>query len=195
MMTNMDTAIGQTKLGQASLLAVAFTTPFAIAAGTGGYPQAQPVEVSGGCVFVIGARRPTLDEVERAKFFRECSRLIDEYGLGKNQAAALLNVSRPTVYSWLEKSPEVIRSTHRERLLVLMAALDANIDPSLRRLVGGMLQKRIDPYVRDLFAVVSNGEASLDRLKAILAKLNFRLSGIESLNRLAQSLKDKKPLI
>jgi predicted XRE-type DNA-binding protein len=191
----MDTAIRQTKLGQASLLAVAFTTPFAVVAGTGGYPQAQPVEVSGGCVFVIGAHRPTLDEIERAKFFREFSRLIDEYGLEKKQAAALLNVSRPTVYSWLEKGPELIRGAHRERLLSLMAALDANIDPSLRLLLGGLLQKRIDPYVRDLFAIVSNGEESADQLKEILATLNFRLSGIESLNRLSHSLKDKKPLI
>jgi predicted transcriptional regulator len=194
-MANIDAAIRQTKLGQASLLAVAFTTPFAVAAGTGGYPQAQPVEVSGGCVFVIGSRRPTSAEIERAKFFRDFSRLIEEYGLGKNQAAALLKVSRPTVYSWLEKSPGAIRDTHRERLSSLLVALDTNIDPSLRQLLGELLEKRIDPSVRELFALASSGEASADDLRKVLSSLNFRLSGIESSSRLAAALKDKKPLI
>jgi predicted transcriptional regulator len=191
----MDMRVRQTKFGQLSLLAAAFTTPFAVVEGTGGYPQAQPVQVSGGCVFVIAPHRPTSGEIEKAQFFRNISRLIEEYGLGKNQAAALLNVSRPTVYSWLDQEPETIRDVHRERLSSLVVALDANIDPTLRQLVGGLLQKRVDPSVRELFALVAGGEVSAEDLRKVLIPLNFRLSGLESSSRLAASLKDKKPLI
>jgi hypothetical protein len=61
--------------------------------------------------------------------------------------------------------------------------------------VAGLLQKRIEPAVRKLFAVASSDEDSVDALKEILTPSNFRLSGIESSNRLAATLNNKKPLI
>ncbi|MEN8178607.1 MAG: hypothetical protein ABFS39_08295 [Pseudomonadota bacterium] len=191
----MDIAARQTKLGQAGLLMAAFATPFAVMAGTGGYAQAQPVEASGNSIFVIGAYQPTTDEIDKAVFFKNLSRFFDEYGLGKNQMAALLNVSRPTIYSWLEKEPERIRESHRNRLSNLLSVFDKQIDPSLRHSTSSFLQKRLDPIVRELWRISSSEDYSLDEIEGALKSLNFKLSGMDRSKRLSEALKNKKPLI
>lgn len=191
----MDIAARQTKLGQAGLLMAAFATPFAVMAGTGGYAQAQPVEASGNSIFVIGAYQPTTDEIDKAVFFKNLSRFFDEYGLGKNQMAALLNVSRPTIYSWLEKEPERIRESHRNRLSNLLSVFDKQIDPSLRHSASSFLQKRLDPIVRELWRISSSEDYSLDEIEGALKSLNFKLSGMDRSKRLSEALKNKKPLI
>lgn len=191
----MDISGRQTKLGQTSLLVVAFSTPFAVMTGTGGYAQAQPVETSGNSIFIIGANQPTTNEIEQAVFFSNISRFSEEYGLGKNQMASLLNVSRPTIYAWLENEPEKIRESHRQRLSDLLSAFDNQIEPELRHLSGSFLRRSIDPTVRELRKISSSKEYSLDEYEKLLKSLNFKLSGVEKSNRLSDVLNNKKPLI
>lgn len=185
----------QTKKGQMGLLVVAFATPFALMIGTGGYAQAQPITSSGNSCFVTGAQEPAVDEVNRAIFFKDVGRFENEYGLSKNQLAALLNVSRPTINSWLKKEPERIRDAHKQRLAIVLSAFDERIDLSLRCFSGSLLQKKLDPTVSKLLQMISNENYESNEMDDILRRLNFKLAGVSKSVRLREALKDKKRLI
>lgn len=185
----------QTRRGHSGLLVVAFATPFAVMAGSGGYSQAQPFETSGNSIFVIGANQPTNEQKEMAVFFKDVSRFINDYGLGKNQISSLLNVSRPTINSWIAKDPSKIREQHRTRLSDVLSIFDQQITTELRYLLGAFLQRKLDPTVQKMWDITSNSVLLIAEIEPVLKTLNFKLSGITRSNRLSEVLSDKKPLI
>ena len=191
----MDAAARQTKLGQAGLLIAAFSTPFAVMAGTGGYTHAQPVETTGNSMFVTGAYQPTNEQINTALFVKALEKLAEDYQLSRNLISALLGVSRPTIYSWLDGSTENIRAKHRQRLADILTSFDQNIDEDLRPLVGKLLRKRLDTTVSKLLVLTQQTEFSKKEVDSTLKTLNFKLSGITRSNQLSEALKNKNPLI
>ena len=191
----MDIQVRQTRLGQAGLLLVAFTTPFAVMAGTGGYTQAQSFETSGNSNFVIGSNQLTVEQIARAVFFSDVSRFREEYGLGKNQISTLLNVSRPTIDSWIAEEPLKIREQHRVRLSELVGIFDQQIALEFRYLLGSFLRRKLDLTVRELLKCTSKDSFVVAEIEPLLKALNFKLSGVTRSDRLSKALSNKKPLI
>lgn len=185
----------QTKLGQAGLLAMAFATPFALASGTGGYTHAQPVEATGNSIFVVGARRPTLEQIEKAQFEKFLSRLAKEYKLGINQIAQLMNVTRQTIHTWFGGKTEAVREHHKRRLFAIIAGFDKSIDSSLRPHMADLLRRKLDPAVSRFIQLASKEGASAEEIDSSLEVLNFKLSGFSRSYRLSETLKNKKPLV
>ena len=109
--------------------------------------------------------------------------------------AALLNISRPTVYSWLTGQPETIRNIHKQRIEQLLTTFDSNIAPDHRHLVGNYLRKKLDPFVSRFLADISSGDFSEQTLQTLLNTLSFKISGMEKSKQLSAALENKRPLI
>ncbi len=178
-----------------NLLSTAFATPFAILMGTGGSAQAQPVETTGAVFFVNAPPLLPAAETEKNIFCNNISKFMKEFDIGKSQIASLLQVSRPTIDSWLNGSTQKIRSDHRSRVPRVLFLFQEKIDHSLHHLTGGFLQRKLDPTVRALFEACDNKEYPLNRIGKQIESLNFKLSGIERSNNLTRALENKKPLI
>jgi predicted transcriptional regulator len=191
----MNSVVRNNKFSQASLLVVAFSTPFAVMNGTGGYPQAQRVETTGNSIFVIGANQPTNEEKTVAYLKNRLQSLMQEYVLEKNQTAKLLNVSRPTLNSWLEGKSNKIRVQNSNRLNEILDSLEENTSPHLRPLTGQFLNRKLDTTVRSLYSIVTQEHITKNELRPIMRSMNFKLAGIEKSTRLQQSLSNKKPLV
>ncbi len=188
-------SLKQTKYGLVNYQETAFATPFALLMGTGGSPQVQPVTTSGNSLFVVAIKHPIENSIKNTTFINDLQRFMNEYALGKSQAAALLNITRPTIYSWLNNPPEKIRDAHQIRLSTILGVFDQQIDPSLRHFSGQFLQRKLDPSVRELLKACSNDNLPLDEIENILKRWDFKLSGIDRSKALSTALAAKKPLI
>lgn len=191
----MNNVSGQTRLGQKGLLVAAFTTPFALIGGTGGYVHAQPLETTGNSIFVVGAHQPTREQINTAHFVKKLERLTGEFGLNKNQVSKIMGVSRPTIYSWFDGATDVIRDSHRQRLETIVTAIDRAVDENLRPALGLLLNRKLDPSVSKFTKLTSQQYFSVDELERTMKPLNFKLSGLVQSNALTSALKNKKPLI
>ena len=183
------------ELEQASLLAMAFSTPFTLSDGTGGYAQVQHIVASGNSLFVLAEKPPSEEEVKRAVFAQGLNKLMQRYGLTKSQLAWIFNVSRPTIYSWLDENTQKIDGEKSRRLARVIEFLDGYIASGGQEHLGGLLNKKLDPAVSDFVRLVASDEVEEGEISAIMRALNFRLSGIDVSNKLSKALENKKVLI
>ena len=182
-------------LSQVSILALTFGSPFAVAIGTGGDAQAQHVESTGISNFVIGTKPQFKVEKPTTSHANTLQSFIDIYGLEKSQTAKLLNVSRPTIDSWLDGKSNKIRSQNSKRLTEMFESFEAHTNANLKPLTGQLLRKKLDPTVRSLFHLATQENIEKADLMPLIKSINFKLAGLEKSSRLSQSLSKKSPLV
>lgn len=180
---------------QRKLMAAAFATPFALAAGTGGFTHAQPVEATGNSMFVISSPKPTREEIDKARFVKKLEFLKNEFRMNNIQIAMLMQVSRQSVHNWLEGVVDSVKDTNQERLSLVVSSLKKGIEEPLRSKVGILLARRLDRNVESLELLMSQKGLSGDDLDPVVKSLNVKLSGVHKSEALSQALSDKKPLV
>ncbi|MCF6225420.1 MAG: hypothetical protein L3J22_03830 [Xanthomonadales bacterium] len=180
----------------AGLMLVAFVTPFGVAAGTGGYPQAASYYTTGNSSFVIVSAPldfQSPDQVELNAFFGRVNDLFETYGLGKDQLAHILAVSRPTVYSWLDKQPKRVSDKHMDRVMCLQQVLNDFIPAHLRVYLGGFLRHKLNLESSKLMDNLSEKELAIEVVKSSLVSVEFGLEGMLRSAKLSSALADKAP--
>lgn len=191
----ISNSLKQTPSMQKKLMVAAFATPFALAAGTGGFIHAQPVESTGNSMFVVGSPKPTKEEIDKARFVNTLNVLKSEFGLSKIQMAKLMQVSRQSIHSWLEGAFDSVKEVNQKRLNMIVVSLLEIIDEPLRPSMGALLSRRLDRNVSDFEVVISQESLSSDELQSVLRNFNFKLAGIAKSNELTSALSNKNPLI
>jgi hypothetical protein len=184
-----------TRRGQKGLLVVAFSTPFMLLAGTGGYVQASYQETTGSTCFVSCEQPLNVADVELNKFIRSVKSLKDDFGLGVDQLSLITGVSRPTTYSWLKEEPKRIHNKHQEHVASISKALEENISESNRKFMGRFLRRKLDNDVVEIINQLSQETQSLDDLLPLLHSIDFKLEGIRRSEMLESHLSSKNALI
>lgn len=189
-------AIGQsTRIGQSGLLAAAFTTPFMITVGTGGYTQASYQETTGNNMFVSLEQPLSLAERKVSEFTGIVLSIKDNFGLGVDQMSLLFDVSRPTIYSWLKGDVTRIQSKHRAHVVALSSILKDRISEENSMYLGRLLRRKLDKDAIKLTNSLSQKNITLAEIEPLFDSIDFKLEGIKRSERLSLELSDKRALI
>jgi len=188
--------IGQsTRMGQSGLLAVAFTTPFMITVGSGGYAQAAYQETTGNNMFVSLEQPLSETDKDLRVFSGKVKAIKDTFGLGIDQISAIFAVSRPTVYTWLKGDFSRIQNKHRERAMSIDAILRESITEKNSQYLGKLLRRKLDEDAINLVNLLSQENIALDHKDSIIKSIEFKLEGIKRNEHLSLELSDNRALI
>ncbi|MCP5148710.1 MAG: hypothetical protein H6991_07765 [Pseudomonadales bacterium] len=169
-------------------------TTFAVLIGSGGYFMPAMV-IATNDVSITGNDEPNFSAVsEAAAVSQQVACLEQVFGLGKDQLAELLHVSRPTIYSWLNGTANSVRAENKQRVSFAYEMLE-NIEPELRIYFGALMRRKLDPQVQDISHFLALAEAAPDEQERVWKLVNFKLEGLQRSALLDERLDNSKPLI
>ena len=168
--------------------AMLFTTPFGVSVGTAGYTTPHCFHSTGNTVYATDLFKTAVD-----LYSEKLSTLLEEYGLEKQQLAKLLDVSRPTIDSWLDKKVEKIKPASQERLELLASLFNEHIFAELRSTLGHFMKRELEDESKALLSALS--ATKLDRAEAekLLETANRRLAGLKRAEELDELLGNNRP--
>lgn len=171
-------------------------TTFSIAIGTGGSAVTLPVAASNDWTesfSPVSGRSQRSDDVSHAG--RSLHKLKEDYQLGVDQLAAMLGVTRPTVYSWMRGSVSSIRSENLRRIEFLGRRLDALVHRAFKGSLGPFFRRQMDPAVNEIFRALASDDLTEDQLGILRSQIAYKLEGLERSRSLHDSLAGKARLI
>lgn len=165
-----------------------FTTPFGVSVGTAGYPTPQRFISTGNSVYTTTALKTAVD-----LYSEKLSTFMQEYGLEKQQLAKLLDVSRPTLDSWLDKKVDKVKPGNQERLELLAILLSEHISTELKATLGHFLKRKLEDASKALFTSLSAKKLDREETDKLLETANRRLAGLRKAEKLDELLGNNRP--
>lgn len=185
----------QTRRGQSGLLVVAFSTPFLIMGGTGGYAQASYQESTGNTSFISREKSLTPSQQNVVRHSKLLNEMKEEFDLGVDQLANLIGVSRPTIYAWLKGESKRVLESHAIYANSLFDVLESRIEHENKKYLGALLRRKLDREVTSIFRKENQEAPILVSNEDLIKSINFKLQGIKRSEILRQKLSNKKTVI
>lgn len=166
-----------------------FATPFAVSAGTAGYPRLNEFNSTGNSVYVTSELKTT-----GSLCAERLSEIMENYGLEKQQLAELLAIGRPTLDSWLNRKVGNIRLSNQEHIELLGRLLNENISKHLRCSFGSFLKRKLDDERDAVLNALSLENMDEKESQKTLKTLNGRLARLQKIEALDELLGDDRPV-
>ena len=165
-----------------------FTTPFGVSVGTAGYPTPKHFISTGNAVYAADVLKTAVD-----LYAEKLCLLMGEYGLEKQQLAKFLDVSRPTLDSWLDKKVEKIKPAHQERLKLLASLFNEYISADLKTTLGHFMKRKLEDDSKALLSALSAKKLDRKEAEKLLETANRRLAGLKRAEELDELLGNNRP--
>lgn len=127
---------------------------------------------------------------------RLLSDLLDAYKFGKGQLAAMLAVSRPTIYAWLNNETSTIRFENKDRIAKLSRILKEKMpSQEYASLLGPFLRRRLNVVSQDLWDALTAADAfDTETLHIAFVAAKASIEGQRRDDRLSELLQNVSPL-
>lgn len=168
--------------------AMLFATPFGVSVGTAGYTTPHCFHSTGNAVYATDLFKTAVD-----LYAEKLCTLLEEYGLEKQQLAKFLDVSRPTLDSWLDKKVEKIKPASQERLELLASLFNEHIFTELRSTLGHFMKRKLEYESKALFSTLSAKKLDIEGVEKLLGTANRRLAGLRKAEKLDELLGNNRP--
>ena len=166
-----------------------FTTPFGVSVGTAGYPTPKCFISTGNAVYATDVLKTAAD-----LYSEKLNTLLEEYGLEKQQLAKFLNISRPTLDSWLDKKVDKIKPASQKRLELLASLFNDHIFAELRSTLGHFMKREFEDDSKALLSALSATKLNRAEAETFLETANRRLAGLKRAEKLDELLGNNRPV-
>lgn len=157
--------------------------------GTAGSSPPVNVESTGSIkLFVINI------ETERDLFSSGINNYLKDFNLGKDQLSKILNVSRPTLDTWLNNENSRLTETNRTRVRFIKEALSEIGNTGYSASLGPMLRKRLDEDCCRLYEALISKKLDMNEIKSAIKQAKYRFIGQKNALLLDQLSSNAKPL-
>ena len=116
-------------------------------------------------------------EIERDLFSSEINSFIKDFNLGKDQLSKILNISRPTLNTWLNNENSRLTETNHNRVRFIKQALSEVEQAGYAASLGPMLRKRLDEDCCRLYDALVSEKLDMDEIKTAIKQARYRFIG------------------
>lgn len=133
-------------------------------------------------------------ETEKDLFSSEINRFIKDFNLGKDQLSKILNISRPTLNTWLNNENSRLTETNHNRVRFIKQALSEIEKAGYAASLGPMLRKRLDEDCCRLYDALVSEKLDIDEIKSAIKQAKYRFIGQKNSLLLDKLLSNSEPL-
>ncbi|TAK63194.1 hypothetical protein [Methylobacter sp.] len=161
--------------------------------GTAGSSPPVNIESTGSIkLFVINNNQGI--RTERDLFSSEINNYLKDFNLGKDQLSKILNVSRPTLDTWLNNENSRLTETNHTRVRFVKEALSEIEKTGYAASLGPMLRKRLDEDCCRLYEALVSKEPDMNEIKSAIRQAKYRFIGQKNALLLDKLSSNAKPL-
>ena len=133
-------------------------------------------------------------EIERDLFSSEINNFLKDFNLGKDQLSKILNISRPTLNTWLNSGNLRLIDTNHTRVRFINEALSEVEKAGYAASLGPMLRKRLDEDCCRLYDALVSEKMDMDEIKNAIKQAKYRFIGQKNSLLLDKLLSNSEPL-
>lgn len=127
---------------------------------------------------------------------RRLQDVLETYKLGKDQLASMLNISRPTLYAWLNDENVVLRTENKDRIERLTKVLESSIGVEpYSSLLGPFLRDHANDDGAKLWSLLTAGLLDQNKIGSEFRVISPLLEGQRRDQLLSDLLQNSSPVI
>lgn len=162
--------------------------------GTAGSSPPVNIESTGSKKLFIIINNNQGIETERDLFSSEINSFLKNFNLGKDQLSKILNISRPTLNSWLNNENLRLIEANRTRVHFIKGILSEVENAGYAASLGPMLRNSLDEDCCRLYDALVSEKLDMDEIKSAIKQAKYRFIGQKNSLLLDKLLSNAEPL-